>query len=223
MTKQSTSAALALTVAFAASVAMASPAQAQPLNAGQCGPRADIIQALHDEGQVEVISGQRTAIGLPKNIFTSNASLTLGYNLEAGVNAEAGKICVSAKYTNIRLNSDAQLKRPAWASFGANTPHDLHLARLESQDNDKVLMGATAIVRAPDGSERAGPFIMVLRGNPAPGTSYHSAGQATATTRSGDVSTLVSMANVNTNDNFRALSERPVQTAAADRVAYNPR
>lgn len=218
--KKKSSLMCAISGAFLAAATIASPALA--LDTG-CAPRDVIIKALDDEGQAQIISAKRHAIDFPKNIFTANASLSLGYNIEAGAGDEAGKLCVRAKYTNIHLNGDAKLARPSWANFGPNTDHDKWLASAETQANDKVLMGATALVKRPDGSEVPGRFIMVVRGNTAPGTTtFRNGGAATATSSRGSISTLMTMGDIDTNENFASLAKARVQTASVDTTTLQP-
>ncbi len=194
-----------------ATAVAAAPAYA--LEAKQCGSRSEILTALKNEGQVEIIGGIRAAIGAPRNIFTSNRDGSLGYNVEAGAYDEAGKLCVGAKYTDVRLNSNPGFARPAWASDGRGSPSDLVLDKIERKNNDKVIMGATSLVRDASGNERKGAFILVTRGDPPPGISDTSSGSAYVRTANG-LGTLIAMGNVEPTANFYALAKRPVQTAA---------
>lgn len=202
----------ALSAAFIASIGLATPAQA--LEPKQCGSRTEILTELKNEGQVEIIGGNRAALGSPRNIFTSNADRTLGYNIEAGVDSEAGKLCVGAKYTDIRLNGDPNFARPAWASAGPQSENDRLLDRIERERNDKVIMGATPLVRGPDGGERRGTFLMVTRGDPPASTpDLTSAGSGYVRSATG-LSTFIILGNVEPTRNFYALAGRSVQTAA---------
>ncbi len=214
----------AIGAAFMAATCAATPALA--LDTG-CAPREVVMKALSDEDQAPIISGKRLAIDFPKNIFTANATLTLGYNVEAGKGDETGLLCVRAKYTNIRLNSDAKLSRPSWASFGSDTDHDKYLSSVEAKANDKVLMGATALIRSEDGTEAPGRFIMVVRGDAttSAGTSvyFKNSGASTATSSRGAISTLLTMADIDTTSNFGILAKNRVQSASADTTSYRPR
>lgn len=204
-----------LTSAFMASL-LATAVAASPANAlesKQCGSRAEILTSLKEEGQVEIIGGVRAALGLPRNIFTSNRDGSLGYNIEAGAYDEAGKLCVGAKYTDIRLNSNPGFARPAWASDGPGSAADLILDKIERKNNDKVIMGATSLVRDANGSERKGAFILVTRGDPPAEVQATSSGSAYVRTANG-LGTLIAMGNVEPTANFYALAKRPVQTAA---------
>lgn len=202
----------ALAASFLAAACFASPAQA--LEPKQCGSRAEILTELKNEGQVEIIGGNRAALGSPRNIFTSNADGTLGYNIEAGVDAEAGTLCVRAKYTDVRLNADPNFARPAWVSVGSNPESDRVLDKIEREQNDKVIMGATPLVRGADGNERRGTFLIVTRGD-APASTPNLTSAGSAFVRSpGGLTTLMVMGNVEPTRNFYALAKRPVQTAA---------
>lgn len=201
----------ALAASFLAATCIASPAQA--LEPKQCGSKTDIIAELKAEGQVEIISGIRAAIGGPRNIFTSNADGTLGYNIEAGAYEESGKLCVRVKYTDILLNGNPGYARPAWASMGANSANDRHLDLIERNTNDKVVMGATALVRGGDGQERKGAFLMVTRGRPADVQGDTSGGMLYVRS-AGGLNSMFIMGNVEPNANFATLAKRPVQTAA---------
>ncbi|MPT47976.1 MAG: hypothetical protein E2598_06090 [Sphingobium sp.] len=201
----------AIGAAFAAAISISSPANA--LEPKQCGTRAEILTALKNEGQVEIIGGNRAALGSPRNIFTSNADGSLGYDIGAGVGPEAGTLCVGAKYTDIRLNAEPDGPRPAWANSGNASPKsDAYLDELEKRKGDKVLMGATALVRGADGQERRGVFIMVTRGTSVVETDT-SSGSAFMRT-SGGLSTMMVMRNIEPTANFYALANRRVQTAS---------
>lgn len=203
----------ALSAAFLASMCASSPAQA--LEPKQCGSTAEIVAALKAEGQVEIISAERAAIGLPRNIFTSNADGTLGYNIEAGTYEEKGKLCVGVKYTDILLNGNPGYARPAWASMGPNSANDRHLDLIERNTNDKVVMGATSLVPDGHGGERKGAFMLVTRGNPPKDTVLASTSTGQLYARSaGGLNTVFIMGNVEPNANFATLARRPMQTAA---------
>lgn len=201
----------ALSASFLAATCIASPAQA--LEPKQCGSKAEIIAALRSEGQVEIVSGIRAAIGGPRNIFTSNADGTLGYNIEAGAYEESGNLCVGLKYTDIFLNGNPGYARPAWASMGPNSDNDRWLDHIEQINNDKVIMGATSLMRGSDGVERKGAFMLVTRGNPADIKGDTSVGSLYVRSIEG-LNTVFKMGNVEPNANFAQLAKRPVQTAA---------
>lgn len=202
--------------AFAASLFATTfaAAPAYALEPKQCGTKAEIMAALRAEGQVEIIAGNRTAIGSPRNIFTSNADGSLGYNIEGWNNGpDAGQACVGVKYTDIHLNGNFNGPRPAWANAGSASPKsDAYLDDIDRRMGDKVIFGATALVRGPDGNERRGVFIMVTRGTSsiATDTSSGSAFMRTA----GGLTTMGVMRNIEPTANFFALAGRRVQTAS---------
>ena len=200
----------ALSAAFVAAIGLSTPAHA--LDPKQCGTRAEILTELKNEGQVDIIGGNRAALGSPRNIFTSNADGTLGYNIEAGVDSEAGMLCVGAKYTDIRLNNDPNFARPTWARAGANSANDRLLDRIEREQNAKVIMGAVPLIRGADGNERRGTFLMVTRGD-AVVNGDTSSGSGYVRSSAG-LSTFIIIRNVEPNANFASLAKRPVQTAA---------
>lgn len=204
----------ALGAAFiAASLGMTAPAMAMDIG---CAPKAQVVQALHDEGQVQIVTGERATVGMPHNIFTTNEDMSVGYVVEAGTGPQSDTACVKVKYTDIHLNKNPDLARPTWASFGASSQHDAYLRDQETRLHDHVLMGATGLVRQPDGSERRGAFVMVTMGDAPKTTPYKSAGAATVTSAKGGISTMMALANVEPTNNFRVLASKPIQTALVD-------
>jgi hypothetical protein len=147
--------------AVAALLAQVAANDAVALDAGQCGPRADIEAALRAEGQFPIVSGYRAIPNRPRNIFTSNMNGT-GYNIEGNQT----ELCVRAKYTDIRLNTNPAVARPEWAYIApANSPFNNFLAREEQRINLRVIFGATGLVRGADGVERRAGLLTVTQGN----------------------------------------------------------
>jgi hypothetical protein len=142
--------------------AMAHANDAMALDAGQCGPRADMEAALRAEGQFPIVSGFRSIPSRPRNLFTSNTDRSLGYNIEG----DQTQLCVRAKYTDIRLNTNPDFARPSWAYIApANSPFNAFMSAQESRINLRVIFGATALVKGQDGIERRGALLTVSKGN----------------------------------------------------------
>jgi hypothetical protein len=135
---------------------------AMALDAGQCGPRAEIETALRAERQFPIVSGFRSIPSRPRNLFTSNTDRSLGYNIEG----DQTQLCVRAKYTDIRLNTNPDYARPIWAYIApADSPFNAFMSREEARTNLRVIFGATALVKGQDGIERRGALLTVSQGN----------------------------------------------------------
>lgn len=102
-------------VALAAGFSLAAnDAAALDLKPGQCLPAAEMMSQLKAEGQRSVIFANRVWADQEKklggryiNVFTSNDSGDLGYQIEGdavlGENKPASQFCLVSDYTNIHL------------------------------------------------------------------------------------------------------------------------
>lgn len=179
---------------------------------------ADTVRAaLRDEGQFVVVSGQRTAIAeQPRNIFTSNQNGTLGYNIEQGTGDATGQLCVRAKYTDIRLNSNSDLATPSWALRGTNTPHNAWIVNTQNQSNNRILMGAT-VLRQENGQDVRGAFMMVTRADNT-GLINQTLGSVTVTLSNGNITPSLGLTNVEkVQPNYDAFIQRNTQLASLTR------
>ena len=199
----------AAVVGAGALMACATPAMA--LETG-CQDGDAVRTALRDEGQFVLVNGERPIPERPKNIFTSNADGSLGYNIEAGTN---NVLCVRVKYTDIQVNRNPDLSTPSWARRGDGTGHDRWLADTASRTNERVLLGATVVRRDENGNEVRGAFMMVTRGSPGEGSSYNSAGAVTVTMASGEIRPTLVLGNVEkVQPNYDRFAQQPTRVAA---------
>lgn len=148
---------------------------------------ADAVRAaLQDEGQVVVVSAERgRSDERPRNIFTSNQSGTLGYNIEQGTGDARGQLCVAIKYTDVRLNANPDLSTPSWALRADGSPHNEWLRTTALHSDNRVLMGAT-VLREENGQEVRGGFMMVTQARPYQDVSG-TGGSVTLTLSSGEI------------------------------------
>lgn len=189
--------------------AQATP-QAVELIPGQTCALVAVIQAsLRAEGQVKIVEGQRDVPARPREIFTSNVTRTVGYNVTFGTatTGDEGTACVRAKYTDIRLNSDPNFARPSWAYVAPeNSNYNRFLSTQETRVNAQVIMGATDILRDANGQERRGALLTVYRGT---GDQYVSNQGALviASTANGNYGIAADLVNIEPNPtNFRQLA-----------------
>lgn len=143
-----------------AGVLMACATPAMALETG-CQDANTVRAALQEEGQFVLVNGVRPVPGNPRNIFTSNADGSLGYNVEEGA---PNTLCVGARYTDIRVNQNANLAIPTWAFRGQGTAHDRWLTETSARTGETVLLGATVLRRDESGQDVRGAFMMVTRG-----------------------------------------------------------
>lgn len=211
MAKNSKITGFLLGTTFAAMAGLAAN-DAMALDRG-CQDANAVRAALQTEGQYVVISGIRPIPEQPKNIFTTNKEGTLGYNVEQGTGDAIGKLCVRAKYTDIKLNADNNLATPSWALMGANTAHNQWISETTRTVENKILMGAT-VLRDVNGEDAKGAFMMVTRGNTS--TSFSSSGSITVTTNSGNINPAILLANVEkVQPNYDAFIQAPNRQLAA--------
>lgn len=208
----------------AAAVSLATVFGASQASAMETGCRnADAVRAdLRAESQFVLISARSSTEGFASKIFTSNAQGNLGYQVEEGLGSAAGQLCVS-KYTNIRVNSNSDWSRPSWAQLPADTEYSRWLNVQEHEFNQKVVLGATAVVPRADGTEVLGSFMIVTVGDlpanlPQASIPLHNGGAIRLTDASGAVRSLGNLVNVNTQEpNYANFAGRPMQTAALSR------
>jgi hypothetical protein len=198
--------------------AMAHANDAMALDRG-CQDANLVRTGMATEGQFVLVNAVRPIPTQPRNIFTSNANGTVGYNIEQGTGDQVGKLCVGIKYTDIKVNSDANLATPSWALFGANTTHDQWLRQTQARVDNRVLMGAT-VLRDVNGQDVRGGFMMVTRGNaPQGATTIYNAGVTTLTVDSGNLSpNSLLLANVEkVQPNYDVYASRTTQVASNSR------
>lgn len=189
----------------------------QPAMALETGcQNADAVRtALRDEGQFVLVNGVRPIPERPRNIFTSNADGSLGYKIEEGTN---NVLCVTVRYTDVRVNRNPDLALPSWARRGEGTAHDRWLADTAARTNERVLLGATVLRRDENGQEVRGAFMMVTRGNAGEDSAYSSAGAVTVTLASGEIRPTLVLGNVErVQPNYDQFAQRPVAVAALSR------
>jgi hypothetical protein len=181
---------------------------------------ANVVRAgMAAEGQFVLVSAISPIPAQPRNIFTSNANGTVGYNIEQGTGDAVGKLCVRIKYTDIKVNSDPNLSTPSWALFGSNTTHDQWLRQTQERVDNRVLMGAT-VLRDVNGQDVRGGFMMVTRGNaPRDTTTVSNFGATTLTVNSGDLSeNSLLLANIEkVQPNYDLYASRTTQVASNTR------
>lgn len=156
---------------FGAAIALGAMTAANDASALElgCGTVAEITEALRAEGQVVLFQAYRSIPSRPKNTFTSNANMTLGYNLERGTgigDSDANRVCVSAKYTNIKLNNDTHVSIPTWAKISPeNSQYNQALQREYTNINARVIFSAVALGKNTNGVEVPTSRITVTQGN----------------------------------------------------------
>lgn len=191
---------------------------AQPALALETGCQdATVVRtALRDEGQFVLVNGVRPIPEHPRNIFTSNADGSLGYNIEEGAN---NVLCVAVKYTDVHVNRNPDLSTPSWARRGDGTAHDAWLAETMPRNNGTVLLGATVLRRDESGNEVRGAFMMVTRGNGRGGDSdFTSSGAVTVTLASGEIRPTLVLGNVEkVQPNYDRFAQQPTRVAALGR------
>ena len=212
MAKNSKITGFLLGTAFAAMAGLAAN-DAMALDRG-CQNANAVRAALQTEGQFVLVNGFRPIPEQPKNIFTSNANGTLGYNIEQGTGDAVGQLCVRIKYTDIKVNADPNLSTPSWAILGANTMHDQWIRGVEQKNSEKILMGAT-VLRNVDGQDMRGGFMMVTRGNVAPNLGIENGGAVTLTINNGEIHPTLALTNIDkVQPNYDTFANRNAQLAS---------
>lgn len=201
--------------AIAATMAYSTPALA--IDPG-CYP-ADVVRkatwlAEGPEKQFSIIVGERNNGVAQKNFFTSSADGSIGYNIEGNGKTDDGqsdKLCIRAKYTNVRVNT--VFSRPSWVQAPAGSANDQYLTVQATKYRASVIFGASTVVRGNDGREYVGPQLLVTKAEVLSAGAI--TGSALTSDRSGEGDRLFDMANLRTNANFDALVRaQPVQTAS---------
>jgi len=165
-------------LAVASTIAFTSPAFA--LEAGQCGPAAEIQAALKAEGQVPVVIGNRvtTRKDRPVNIFTADSN-RIGYELEgdAPQGQKSTRVCVASRYHDVQLNDITSPVIPSWALIGNDRrkaeadcktrqaglcdSYDDYVRRSHAAGRRIMLVAQTDRANA-DGSRRNGRLLTVI-------------------------------------------------------------
>lgn len=192
----------------------ASGAAAQALQGGQCYDRQHVLNALQQEGQVELVSAVAPIPERPRNIFTSNANGSLGYNIEQGTGSVTGQLCVRARYTDVQVNGNIDGPTPAWALIGENTAHNQWLENSREKTAERVLLGARVLRNDEKGNLVRGGFMMVMRGRSAVST-HTSAGGITVSFNNGEIRPTVLLVNVEPHPrNYSWFAQRGVNVAS---------
>lgn len=195
---------------------MACTTPAMALETG-CQEANAVRAALQEEGQFVLVNGVRPVPGNPRNIFTSNADGSLGYNVEEGA---PNTLCVRSRYTDIRVNQNANLAIPTWAFRGQGTAHDRWLAETSARTGETVLLGATVLRRDESGQDVRGAFMMVTRGRITGGAvnGFTTAGAVTVTLNDGEIRPTLVLGNVEkVQPNYDRFAQRPTVVAALSR------
>jgi len=185
----------ALGTAFAlGAMTAANEANAQALSTG-CH-NADFVRAtLQREGQFAIINGVRPIPERPRNMFTTNGSGSLGYNIEQGTGDVTGELCVRARYTDIQLNGNITGPTPRWALIGQNTAHNRWLETQRTTTDERVLLGAR-VLRSENGQDVRGGFMMVTRGTADNAQTMNNAGAITISFDNGEIRPTILLGNV---------------------------
>lgn len=161
MTKNSKIAGLVLGSIFAAT-ALTAANDAMALEVRQCGTSEAIRAELRAEGQVPLIVAYRSVPTRPKNYFSTNADLSLGYQFEE----QNGQMCIAAKYRDIRLNNDSNVVFPAWAGIAPNSSAFNNFINTEyNRAGARVIFAAIALGADANGVERPVSKLVVTMGN----------------------------------------------------------
>ena len=179
---------------------------------------ANVVRAgMAAEGQFVLVNAVRPIPSEPRNVFTSNANGTVGYNIEQGTGDAVGKLCVRIKYTDIKVNSDPNLATPSWALFGANTTHDQWLRQTQERVDNRVLMGAT-VLRDVNGQDVRGGFMMVTRGTVERDVTLNNGGAVSLTINNGEIRPTLVLGNVEkVQPNYDLYASRTTQVASNSR------
>lgn len=190
-----------------AGMAMTAANDAMALEVGDCKTGSEMSAALGAEGQVQIFTGYRMTAHEQKNYFTSNSNMDLGYNLEKSETVDA-KICVTAKYTGIRLNADTNLIIPDWAKIAPNnSPFNQYIERQTARINARIIFAAIALTKDANGVERPTSKIVITQGD---GDQYvQNQGVMAAGFANGDYSVAKGLVNISVNSNYTKLASNP--------------
>lgn len=188
---------------------------AMALEAGQCGTTAEIQNALRAEGQMPIVTGFRSIPSRPRNVFTANENLSLGYNIEG----DANQLCVGTKYTDIKLNNDTNFARPTWAYIAPdNSPFNTFIEREEQRVDLRIIFGATALVKDKDGIERKGALLTVSKDKGDQFVQSRGA-MVAANINTGVYAVALDLENIVTSPNYSKLAS----TGAGNTFLINPK
>ena len=193
----------------------ANDANAQALSTG-CH-NADFVRAtLQREGQFAVVNAVAPIPERPRNMFTTNGSGSLGYNIEQGTGDVTGKLCVRARYTDIQLNGNINGPTPRWALIGQNTPHNRWLETQRSTTDERVLLGAR-VLRSDNGQDVRGGFMMVTRGSATVST-INNTGAITISFDNGEIRPTILLGNIEpVQPNYSIVANATQQVASLNR------
>lgn len=140
----------------------AANANAGGLVPGQCYPKAEAEAVLKQENQFPIMIGARISDNHNANIFTSNASKTLGYNIEGDqpLGTPSNKLCVAAQYKDIHLNGVDHDEIPEWGKRIVTTGNGIDVAKMYRY-GARLVMHAQTFTNNADGSENPGKYVVV--------------------------------------------------------------
>ncbi len=197
--------------AAGAMLACATPAMA--LDRG-CQDADTVRAALRDEGQYVLVTGEAANDVRSRAIFTSNENGELGYNIEQGSGSLSGQLCVIAKYTDVRVNTNLDSTTPpTWARFGSGTANDRFFESAVRNNDARVLLGARILVPQAGGSEVQGAFMTVSKGN--------GFGAVMLTQNDGAISPITALANLSPQQPNYANFQGRTSTVAIASLSYS--
>jgi hypothetical protein len=212
--------------AMAALGAMAHANDAMALETRQCGTSESMRAALRAEGQVPLIVAYRSIPSRPKNYFSTNENLSLGYQFEE----QNGEICIAAKYRDIRLNNDETVAIPAWARIApANSAYNGFLNTQQTRDNARVIFGALALGKDANGRDVPTSKIVVTQGRDgqcgriAGYQCVSNRGTTVAGYANGEYAIAMDVEDIAPNSNFSKLAEARTTTATTLLASNTPR
>lgn len=191
---------------------------AMALETGYCAPTETVKAELRAEGQVPLIVAYRSIPSRPKNYFSTNENLSLGYQFEE----QNGQICVRAKYRDIRLNNDENVAIPAWARIApANSSYNGFLNTQRTRDNARVIFGALALGKDANGREVPTSKIVLTQGV---GDQFVSnRGTTVAGYANGEYAIAMGVHDIAPSSNFTKLADARTTTATTLLASNTPR
>jgi hypothetical protein len=202
----------ACVAAFALCVGTAANAQSLPTG---CHDANMVRTTLQNEGQFVLVSAVRPIPENPKRIFTSNASGSFGYSIEQGTGEVTGQLCVTARYTDIRVNANIEGATPRWALIGQNTAHNQWIENTRRENGERILLGAR-VLRSENGQDVRGGFMMVTRGTAPGAATLKNGGAITVSFDNGEIRPTVALGDLETHPtNYSLFVNRPVQSTSS--------
>lgn len=212
-----TRAAAAVLPTAALAFGLASNADAQTLQAGQCLPKAEVLAALEKDKQSVPFNGNRIfSENSNANLLTSNPERTLGYSIEgdAPIGSPSKILCVRATYTNIHVNGVENPTVPVWFPKLAN--NEMNVEKWY-KGGGRILMLADTFTQDANGSRKVGQKIS-LAALPS------GAGTIDAIDARGNLKNIAALKNTQITDFGRALasSDPATQVTAMNTSGLTP-